>query len=129
MRTLCEDLVLALRHKVLNRKLTPSSSYRLTAQVIKNKASISATMTIVVHDVLIVGTGPAGLAIAARLREPTPSAVFTDAEHDRYHWVKKYSGRMNLLPRSGSARSKCSSTYRRNQNRHGSPCALSEDHR
>ena len=40
-------------------------------------------MTIVVHDVLIVGAGPAGLAVAARLREPTPSAVFTDAEHVR----------------------------------------------
>lgn len=75
--------------------------------------------TVVVHDVLIVGAGPGGLAVAARLREPTPSAVFTDAEHNRYQWVKKYSGRMNLVPRGqGTAtRSKCSATTcRRNAN-------------
>ena len=84
-------------------------------------------MTTVVHDVLIVGAGPGGLAVAARLREPTPSAVFTDAEHDRYQWVNKYSGRMNLLPRgTGTARSKCSSTCRRNTNRYGSSFVLSE---
>ncbi|KAL8657886.1 MAG: hypothetical protein Q9226_001483 [Calogaya cf. arnoldii] len=46
-----------------------------------------------IHDILIIGAGPAGLAVAARLREPTPSAVFTDAEHNRYQWIKKHSGR------------------------------------
>ena len=81
-------------------------------------------MTTVVHDVLVIGAGPAGLAIAARLREPTPSAVFTDAEHDRYHWVKKHSGRMNLLPRGSAARSKCSSTFHRNANGYGLPCVF-----
>lgn len=35
------------------------------------------------YDVLIVGVGPSGLAVAARLDEPTPSPVFTDAEHVR----------------------------------------------
>ena len=87
-------------------------------------------MATMVHDVLIVGAGPGGLAIAARLRELTPSAVFTDAEHNRYQWVKKYSGRMNLLPRGpGTARSKCSSTCRRNANGYGSSLVLSEYHR
>ncbi|CAO1600557.1 hypothetical protein XANCAGTX0491_004240 [Xanthoria calcicola] len=61
------------------------------------------------HDILIIGAGPAGLAVAARLREPTPSAVFTDAEHNRYQWIQKHSGRMNLRPRRhGAQRSKCS---------------------
>ena len=85
-------------------------------------------MATVVHDVLIIGAGPAGLAIAARLREPTPSAVFTDAEHDRYHWMKKHSGRMNLLPRGSAARSKCSSTFRRNANGYELSFVFSADH-
>ena len=98
------------------------TSYVYHPVLIANIARTSTTMpTTVVHDVLIVGAGPGGLAVAARLREPTPSAVFTDAEHNRYQWVKKYSGRMNLLPRGpDTARSKCSSTCRRNANGYGS---------
>ena len=41
-----------------------------------------------VHDVIIIGAGPCGLAVAARLCERTPSSLFTDAEHQRYHWMK-----------------------------------------
>lgn len=48
-------------------------------------------------DVLVVGAGPCGLAVAARLNEETPSAMFTDEEHQRYHWISKHSGRMPLV--------------------------------
>ncbi|KAL1980595.1 hypothetical protein VTN96DRAFT_3925 [Rasamsonia emersonii] len=50
-----------------------------------------------IYDVIIVGAGPCGLAVAARLRDETPSAMFTDEEHQRYHWIRKHSGRMNLV--------------------------------
>ncbi len=43
-----------------------------------------------IHDVIIVGAGPSGLAVAARLREKTPAAIFTDEEHRRYQWLQQY---------------------------------------
>ncbi|EGP82971.1 uncharacterized protein MYCGRDRAFT_97150 [Zymoseptoria tritici IPO323] len=46
-----------------------------------------------VHDVIIVGAGPCGLAVAARLREQTPSALFTDEEHQRYHWINRHASK------------------------------------
>ncbi|KAH8694925.1 FAD binding domain protein [Talaromyces proteolyticus] len=50
-----------------------------------------------VYDVIIIGAGPCGLGVAARLREETPSAMFTDEEHQRYHWIKKHRGKMSLV--------------------------------
>lgn len=50
-----------------------------------------------IHDVIIIGAGPCGLAVAARIHEETPSAMFTDEEHQRYHWIKRHTGRMRLV--------------------------------
>lgn len=50
-----------------------------------------------IRDVIIIGAGPCGLGVAARLQEETPSAMFTDEEHQRYHWIKKHTGRMKLV--------------------------------
>ena len=56
-----------------------------------------------IHDVIIIGAGPCGLAVATRLRESTPSALFTDAEHQRYHWIQRHKRRTAVVPTKGRA--------------------------
>lgn len=54
------------------------------------------------YDVLIIGAGPCGLAAAARIREQAPSAMFTDEEHRRFHWLGKHGSRVALKhPKNG----------------------------
>ncbi|KAI9715756.1 MAG: hypothetical protein M1812_005754 [Candelaria pacifica] len=67
-----------------------------------------------VYDVIIIGAGPCGLATAARLCESSPSSLFTDVEHQRYHWIKKHEERMSIKSsRRGSVKSpKCPITVR-----------------
>lgn len=57
-------------------------------------ASHGQDETPAIHDVIVVGAGPCGLAIAARLREKAPAAIFTDEEHRRYQWLRRYGNKV-----------------------------------
>ncbi|KAG0652152.1 hypothetical protein D0Z07_1301 [Hyphodiscus hymeniophilus] len=59
-----------------------------------------------IHDIIVIGAGPCGLALAARLREHTPSALFTDSEHQRYHWMKASTTSKRTKPVRTSRRSR-----------------------
>ncbi|KUJ21073.1 uncharacterized protein LY89DRAFT_704999 [Mollisia scopiformis] len=54
----------------------------------------------VIHDVLIIGTGPCGLAVTARLCEPFPSALFTENEHRRFHILRSSTQRRSKPTRT-----------------------------
>ncbi|RKO91278.1 hypothetical protein BDK51DRAFT_16881 [Blyttiomyces helicus] len=45
------------------------------------------------HDVIIIGGGPQALAVASRLREQTPGALYTDTEHERLLWHVRHKKR------------------------------------
>lgn len=53
----------------------------------------------ILYDVVCIGAGPCGLAVAARLCEHTPSALFTDDEHQRFHWIKKHGRKAGIRNR------------------------------
>lgn len=61
-----------------------------------NKMSIPEETGVHVHDVIIVGGGPCGLGVAARLCEAFPAANFTDEEHQRYHWIRSHRDRASV---------------------------------
>lgn len=62
-----------------------------------------------IYDVAIIGAGPCGLAVASRLREFTPAALFTDDEHARY-W-KRFNRPESIENERKKARRTCASNH------------------
>ena len=52
-------------------------------------------------DLVIVGAGPAALAVVARILETRPAALYTEQEHHFLHWLNK----SQRGPRQGDAHS------------------------
>lgn len=77
-----------------------------------------------VHDIIIIGAGPCGLATAARLCEQTPSELFTDEEHRRYQWIRKNRTRKPNPSRSGvlSTRNASEAGHDEQKKPSSSPC-------
>lgn len=51
-------------------------------------------------EVIVVGGGTCGLAVAARLCEDTPGSIYTDDEHQRFHWLRKRGNKVSTLTKS-----------------------------
>lgn len=48
-------------------------------------------------EVVIVGGGTCGLAVASRLCEDAPGLIYTEDEHQRFHWLKERGNRVSTF--------------------------------
>lgn len=46
---------------------------------------------------IIIGGGTCGLAVASRLCENHPGSLFTEDEHQRFHWLKQRGHKTNKV--------------------------------
>lgn len=57
-------------------------------------------------EVIVVGGGTCGLAILARLCEQSPASLYSEEEHQRFHWLRNRGNKVNLINRSISSKQK-----------------------
>lgn len=50
-----------------------------------------------VYEIVIIGGGTCGLACAARLCEDNPGSIYTEDEHQRFHWLKNRGRKVLVL--------------------------------
>lgn len=53
-------------------------------------------------EAIVVGGGTCGLAVAARLCEDTPGSIFTEDEHQRYHWLRQRKSKLGIVSKDCS---------------------------
>lgn len=54
------------------------------------------------YPVIVVGGGTCGLAVTARLCEAFPGSLYTEDEHQRFHWLKQRGHKVNLIKGSSN---------------------------
>ncbi|PVH15611.1 uncharacterized protein CXQ87_003457 [Candidozyma duobushaemuli] len=57
-------------------------------------------------EVVIVGGGTCGLAVASRLCENAPGSIYTEEEHQRFHWLKTRGSRVSTIHKGMTKTSK-----------------------
>ncbi|CAH2351729.1 hypothetical protein CLIB1423_04S04632 [[Candida] railenensis] len=55
-------------------------------------------------EVIVVGGGTCGLAVTSRLCEDSPGSIYTEDEHQRFHWLKQRGSKVNLINRNVSSK-------------------------
>lgn len=85
-----------------------SRSSVISQTAVISSSALSANMHI--HDICLIGAGPNAIAQIARLRETTPSALYSEAEHVRFHWLRKYDG-LPKVGRKGSGQARKNKNY------------------
>lgn len=69
-----------------------------------------------VFEVIVVGGGTCGLAVAARLCEDTPGSIYTEDEHQRFHWLRKRGSKVGTITKGSKVSSyKLSSRFEPSQ--------------
>ncbi|KAI0034645.1 hypothetical protein K488DRAFT_83827 [Vararia minispora EC-137] len=53
-------------------------------------------------DLVVIGSGPAGLALVARVLEKWPAALYTEEEHRHLHWLRRSQPRLLKTKRRGA---------------------------
>ncbi|CEH16118.1 hypothetical protein CBOM_05990 [Ceraceosorus bombacis] len=62
-------------------------------------------------DLIVIGAGPASLALVARLLEERPAAIYTEDEHRHLHWLKK-SGKAGNISRARTIKTRARGSER-----------------
>ncbi|PWN44282.1 hypothetical protein IE81DRAFT_365031 [Ceraceosorus guamensis] len=96
---------------------TPPPSFPLASSSVplcRRDPATASPMTLPEHaffDLIVIGAGPASLALVARLLEERPAAIYTEDEHRHLHWLKK-SGKAGNISRARTIKTRARGSER-----------------